>query len=147
MRTGADEDLASMLSYKLATIISDFKMKVGRVDDFEAVLVADEYSLLFSFDREGVDVKYVDTSLNGDLLVYTLRSVVMERFTADDRAHYGKPQTMNERILASLSVYSSGLSNTCRDVLAGDKGWLKRDRWLVGSPSAAVASAIHKLRS
>lgn len=137
-----NDDLASMLAVSLGSLIKEFGLKVIRLDDVEALLVSQSYALNFAADRDGLDVMYIERDRHGQLAAYTLRPLVLERFTQEDRVRYGSPTMMKERLIASLNVYASGLGNRCRDVLSGDKSWLKRDSWSAGKPSAAAERAL-----
>jgi hypothetical protein len=67
----------------------------------------------------------------------------MQRFTLEDRENYGHPVTVKDRLLASLNVYASGLANRCRDVLSGDKSWLRRGSWGEENTSPAIEKILH----
>ena len=123
------DDLASLLAVKLRAVIEEYRLKVFRIDDDEALLVGSTYALRFAADRDSLDVAYIDRNGRSGLSIYTLRPLVMQRFTPEDRASFGHPMTMKDRLLASLSVYASGLASRCRDVLSGDKSWLGRESW------------------
>lgn len=142
MSTATSDDLISLLAAKLRSLIEEYKLKVIRVDDEEVLVVGSNYALRFSADRDSLDVAYIDRNGRSGLAVYTLRPLAMQRFMPEDRANYGNPVTVKDRLLASLSVYASGLSNRCRDVLGGDKSWLKRDSWSEGSPSVAIEQLL-----
>ena len=143
MNTAMRDDLALMLVAKLQPTIEEYQLKVIRIDDEEALVVGSTYALHFAVaDRDGLDVSYIERDQRSQLLAYTLRPLVMERFTPEDRAHYGNPTTMKERVGASVNVYASGLANRCRDVLSGDKSWLKRDSWGAGRLSAEVEKVL-----
>lgn len=136
------DDLASMLAAKLSALIEEYGLKVVGVDAAEALVVGVNYALQFSADRDGLDVTYIERDRHGQLSAYTLRPLVMQRFTQEDRMHYGSPGTIKERLMASLNVYASGLANRCRDVLSGEKSWLKRDSWSSGSPGAVTQQIL-----
>jgi hypothetical protein len=142
MNTATRDDLASLLAVKLESVIEEYRLKVIRVDDEEALVVGSNYALRFAADRDSFDVAYIDRNGRCGLAVYTLRPLVMQRFTPEDRANYDHPVTVKERLLASLNVYASGLANRCRDVLSGDKSWLRRDSWGEGSPSPAIEQLL-----
>lgn len=142
MRAEIRDDLASLLTAKLRSVIEEFRLKIIRVDDEEALVVGSNYALRFSADRDSLDVAYIERNNRSRLTAYTLRPLVMQRFTPDDRANYGHPMTVKDRLLASLSVYASGLANRCRDVLSGDKSWLKRDSWCEENPSPAIEQLL-----
>jgi hypothetical protein len=135
MNAEIKNDLASMLTSKLSALIKEYGLKVVRVDATEALLVGSSYALQFSADRDGLEVIYIERDCYGQLTAYTLRPLVMQRFTQEDRMGYGSPITIKERLLASVSVYASGLENRCKDVLMGEKSWLKRDSWNSGNLS------------
>jgi hypothetical protein len=141
--TAIRDDLASLLAVKLGPVIEEYRLKVIRVDDEEALVVGSNYALQFSADRDSLDVAYIERNSRSRLAAYTLRPLVMQRFTPEDRANYGHPVTVKDRLLASLSVYASGLANRCRDVLSGDKSWLRRDSWSEESPSPVIEQLLH----
>ncbi len=132
------DDLASLMAGKFSVLIREYDLKVVRIDESEALLVGVDYALQFSADQDSLDVMYLEKDRRGLLSIYTLRSLVMQRFTQEDRAYYGNPVTIKEKLIASLNVYASGLANRCSDVLRGDKSWLKRDSWNAGEPDALV---------
>ncbi|MHB1059897.1 MAG: hypothetical protein ACYC0F_18645 [Rhodanobacter sp.] len=142
MSTVIRDDLASLLAVKLGPVIEEYRLKIIRVDDEEALVVGSNYALRFAADRDSLDVAYIERNSRSRLTAYTLRPLVMQRFTPEDRANYGHPMTVKDRLLASLSVYASGLANRCRDVLSGDKSWLRRDGWSEESPSSAIEQLL-----
>lgn len=134
-------DLASMISSKMASLVDSYRLRVIAIDESEALLVGSGYALQFLADREGLDVAYIDRD-GGQLTAYTLRPLAMQRFTPADRAHFGSPVSATDRLMGSLGVYASGLANRCHDVMSGDRNWLKRDSWESGAPSYAVRSVL-----
>lgn len=142
MSTTIKDDLASLLAVKLGAVIEEYRLRIIRVDDAEALVVGSNYALRFAADRDSLDVTYIERDRRSQLAAYTLRPLVMQRFTPEDRAYYGHPATMKDRLLASLSVYSSGLANRCRDVLGGDKSWLRRDSWSEAKPTPAIEQLL-----
>ena len=138
MSIATRDELASMLAVKLGAVIEEYRLNVIRVDDEDALVVGPNYALRFSADRDSLDVTYIDRDRRSQFAAYTLRPLVMQRFTPEDRANYGRPMTVKDRLLASLSVYASGLANRCRDILGGDKSWLKRDSWAEGGLPPAI---------
>jgi len=142
MSTTIRDDLTSLLTVKLRSVIEEYRLKVIRVDDEEALVVGSSYALRFSADRDSLDVAYIERNSRSKLTAYTLRPLVMQRFTPEDRANYGHPVTLKDRLLASLSVYASGLANSCRDILSGDKSWLRRDSWSEENPSPAIEQLL-----
>jgi hypothetical protein len=135
-------DLSSMVSEKFRGAIASFALSVVRIDDSDALLLADSFALRFSADRDGVEVSYIERDKQGELSAFTLRPLVMKRFTAEDRANFGTPMSLEDRWNASLKVYASGLEKRCRDVLTGEKNWLERDAWSIGTPDKAVTVAL-----
>lgn len=142
MSAATRDDLASLLAVKLRPVIEEYRLRVVRVDDAEALVVGLNYALRFSADRDSLDVTYIERDHRSKLAAYTLRPLVMRRFTPEDRANYGHPATVKDRLLASLSVYASGLANRCRDVLSGDKSWLRRDSWNEENPAPMIAQLL-----
>ena len=143
MSMAMTDDLASMLAAKLSASIEEFDLKVVRIDATEALLIGANYALQFSADRDGIEsLMYIERGRRGQLSAYTLRPLIAQRFTQEDSARYGNPETIKERLLASLSVYASGLESRCRDVLGGEKSWLKRDSWGAGSLGAATQEIL-----
>lgn len=138
MSTAIRDDLASLLAAKFGPLIEEYRLRVIRIDDAEALVVGSNYALRFAADRDSLDVTYIERDNRAQLAAYTLRPLVMQRFTPEDRANYGHPATMKDRLLASLSVYASGLANRCRDVLSGDKSWLRRDSWSEAKPASTI---------
>jgi hypothetical protein len=135
-------DVASMLTDKMRSVLSEYQLKVIPIDDEEALIVGRNYALHFSADRDGVEVSYIDHDKQYGLTEYAFRPLVMQRFTKEDRNHYGNPVTILERINSGISVYASGLVNSCRDVLSGDKSWIKRDIWVIGKPSEEIERVL-----
>lgn len=129
MTATTHRDFTYWLSATFAPIINEYHLKVIGINACEALVIGPNYALLVGADRDGVEVEYIDRDQRHQLAVYGLRSLTMERFTPEDRSNYGQPSTKEERLVASLNVYAAGLANRCRDVLSGDKSWLKRDRW------------------
>jgi hypothetical protein len=135
-------------THAFADLISRHRLTVVGVDDSEILLLGKTFSLSIAFDREGLDVCYIDQT-NLGYLSYRLSTYLgAHRFTTDDRAQYGQPATVQDRILASLRVYASGLGQRCDDILRGDKAWLaalkKRDGalWAGLKPSERVLQVL-----
>lgn len=146
MSKDATDDLTAMLSTKMAALVGMYELKLIRVDSAEALLVGNNYALRFTADLDALDVEYIERSSHGQLCAYTLRHLVMQRFTPEDRAQYGHPASIKERLMASLSVYASGLANRCGDVLSGEKSWLRKEAWASGEPGAATQQLLqHEL--
>lgn len=135
-------DLASQLAVTLRPVLDQHHLVVVSVDAFEALLIGRQYALHFTADRDGLDASYIERNEHGQLDAFTLRPLVMQRFTPVDRAHYGSPTTVDERIAASVRVYASGLGNRCQDVLGGEKSWLQRTAWRASKPNALVERAL-----
>ena len=122
-------ELSPLLAAELSTLIEQYNLEVKRIDHSEALLLGRSYALLFQADLDGLEVFYIDWESTGLTVCYTLRTLTVERFTADDVRKFGTPLTASEKITAELRVYASGLLNRCRDVLAGEKHWLDKERW------------------
>lgn len=135
-------DLTVLLTVELGPLNDGFRMKVVRVSETEALLVGSGYALRFSADRDGLELSYIERTGREQLASYTLRPLVMQRFTPSDRAGYSDQALLEGRLVASVRVYASGLVNRCCDVLAGDKAWLRRDGWREADPSLAVERAL-----
>ncbi len=131
-------DMALLLAEKMRPVIDEYQLKIIRVDGGEALIVSPNYALRFIFDRDSVDISYIDRDSRSRLNSYTLRPLFLQRLTPEDSARYGYPKEMGSRLLASLCVYASVLSSKCRDVLGGDKSWLKRDAWLEGNITHSI---------
>lgn len=136
-------DLASILTLEFKDICVLYGLRVVAVDEMEALLIGQRYALRFSADHDGLDVSYIEQNSTTDRLdVFTLRPLVMQRFTAADRDHYGKPTKLSDRLAASVRVYAAGLANRCADVLAGEKSWLNRTAWAAAKLPLSVDSIV-----
>lgn len=129
-------------------LISRFGLQVMSVDDSETLLVGDGFALSIAYDRDGLDVSYIERS-RSDWLSYRLTNFLSaQRFTPDDRLLYGQPASGADRVTASMRVFASGLVNRCADILSGDKAWLatlkKRDAilWSGMPPPPKVAALL-----
>ncbi|MFS8372610.1 hypothetical protein JH314_09240 [Xanthomonas campestris] len=141
------DEFAKILNVKLNSIIKKYNLKVVGVDNSEALVVGSSYALQFFSERDQVEVMYIDYDKRGGFSSYTLRPLVMQRFTKDDRFSYGNPETPGEKIIASLNVYAAGLENRCCDVLSGEKSWLRREEWTSGFPAASTQAILkHEFR-
>lgn len=121
-----------MFDFK-AALEQDFKEAISRhnlrlilLDQSEGMLVGRGFAISISYDREGVDVGYVECSGNGTWTFHHITNMLArQRFMQQDRDLYGvPPDVVDERIKASLRVIASGLTNRCDDILGGDKSWL-----------------------
>ena len=137
-------DLASMLADKMAVSLREYQLDVVGLNAAEALIVGSDYALRFSGDREGLDVSYIERSEGESFVAYTLRPLVMQRFTPQDRANYGSPHSPEQRLAASVSVYAAGLANRCADLLSGDRSWLKGDLWQEEHVSDVVADVLKR---
>lgn len=138
------ENIASVLARKMGSVVAEYQLKIVPLDEMEALLVGKNYALHFSADRDGVEVSYLERDRRSGLTAYTLRPLVMQRFTKEDQMKYGNPETVLERMSSGVSVYASGLANRCRDVLSGEKTWLKRDAWAADKPSEEVERVLRR---
>ena len=116
-----------MLRVAFESLIEKYDLKVVSVDDSEALVVGQKYALRFATDRDALNVTYLERNSHGQISAYTLRPLVMQKFMPEDRAAYGNPITIEEKLSASLNVYASGLEKRCQDLLRGDKSWLRND--------------------
>jgi hypothetical protein len=108
-------------------IISRFGFHVVAVNNRECLLVDDGFALSIYYDREGVDVNYIERVKNDWKLYRISGLLVLQRFTQEDSAQYGPPAFgIVDRTRASLRVFASGLENRCADILSGDQAWLMR---------------------
>lgn len=131
-----------MMEDTFRSLIRDYGLRFVSVDAMEAVLIGKGFALDFTAGLDGIEVVYVDLEAGSAPPTYTMRPLVMERFTPADRACYGNPSTFDERIASSLAVYASGLANWCQDVLSGDRSWLRREVWAVGPASESLREAV-----
>jgi len=141
-------DFLSEVQQCFDVLISRFGLHVMSVDDSECLLVGDGFALSIAYDRDGLDVSYIERT-RGDWLSYRLTNFLSaQRFTPDDRSLYGQPASGVDRIRASIRVFASGLENRCADILSGDKAWLmtlkKHDvgSWGGMPPSAKVTTLL-----
>lgn len=105
-------------------VASKHGLAIKPVDESEVLLLGEGFSIAIAYDRDGVEVNYIEDTGRG-LRSHRLTNFLgTQRFTADDRAHYGSPATGADRILASMRVFASGLEHRCEDILSGDKTWL-----------------------
>jgi hypothetical protein len=142
MSENSKYDLSSLLAVKFGALIDEYRLKIIRVDDVEALVVGPNYALRFAADRDSLDVTYIERDHRSRLAAYTFRPIVIQRFTPEDRASYGHPTTIKDRLIGSLSVYAAGLANRCRDVLGGDKSWLRRNSWSEAKPAPAIEQLL-----
>ena len=133
--------------------ILNFKLRVFLVDESEVLLAGERFALSFSYDREGVDIGYVESAIDGGFLFHRITNFIgMSRFSSEDRLCYGCPEdTVEGRVRASLRVVYSGLTKRCVDILSGDRAWInalrEKDReaykgLLVSARVAACLSSI-----
>lgn len=129
--------------------INRYQMRVLPLDQSEVFLVGKGFALSVSYDREGVDIGYVEPVPGSAFVFHRITNMLgMQRFLPDDRKLFGSPaNTVEEQVRASLRVIAAGLTNRCADILSGDKAWLgalrKKDSasWK-GQPVNARMSAV-----
>lgn len=116
---------------KFASAIAEFGLRVVAFDDEQAFLIGTNFILDIAAERDGVEIDYLERAADGELHAYSLRHLLKARFSPRDRdAHlkHGEPMGVAARRSASLDYYVSITTERCRDLLAGDKSWLDRDR-------------------
>lgn len=117
-------DFRAEAKSQFSRVASKYGLAIERVDDSEILLLRDGLAISIAYDREGIEVSYID-GVEGNLRAYRLTNFLgTQRFNEDDRAHYGSPVTGVDRIMASMRVFASGLEHRCEDILTGDKAWL-----------------------
>lgn len=107
-------------------IIKNYNLTLVSMDESEVFLVGKGFAFSICFNREGVDIYYIMSNGNDGLVVYPISNSLQDRFTLEDRAHYGNPFTNEERVISELKVYASGVLNHWGDLLSGDKTWFKK---------------------
>lgn len=142
MTNTASSGFDALLATELAPVIEKYALRVKPHDASEAFLIGKGYVLDFAADREGVELTYIARDQKKQLMSYTLRPLIMQRFKPEDRAAYGNPQTIHEQWIASLRVFAVGLQLRCADVLSGERSWLRADQWLLGPPTVKVRQAL-----
>lgn len=105
-------------------IAKKYGLSIKPVDESEVLLLGEGLALSIAYDRDGIEVNYIEDTGKG-LRAHRLTNFLgTQRFTTDDRAHYGSPGAGVDRIRASMRVFASGLESRCEDILSGDKAWL-----------------------
>jgi hypothetical protein len=133
-----------MLMSELRQVLDEYELRAVEVDALEALLVGESFALRFVADREALDVSYLEHDRGQLLAAFMLRPLIMERFTAADRMHYGNPVTAEERLAASVRVYAAGLAHRCGDVLSGDRSWIRRAAWETSKPGTFVQDVLQR---
>lgn len=115
------------IAYEIySPIINKYGFQFAAFDNEEFFLIGRGFALWVFVDRRDrrADTWYVSVNNSGNVLTYTLMYINKQRFTSEDRAHYGKPTTLDDYIEADMRVITAGLLNRCQDILTGDKTWL-----------------------
>ena len=107
-------------------LVQKYDLKFAALDGDEFFLIGQGFAFWVFIDpRDGADVWYVAIDKSGNVLTYTLMYLMEERFTSEDSANYGDPNSLDERVSADLRTDAAWLLNKCQDVLTGDKSWLQ----------------------
>jgi len=145
-------DFKTAVEQNLKEVLSRHNLRLITLDQSEVLLIGRGFAISVSYDREGVDVGYLELTSDGAWLFHRITNMLAtQRFTQQDRDLYGAPPAVvDERIKASLRVIASGLTNRCDDIFGGDKSWLtslrKKDaeKW---KGLAAPGQMVHALSS
>lgn len=108
-------------------VIQKYNLQFVTLEDGQFFLIGDGFALWIFVDIRDrrADTWYISVDEVGNVQTYTLMYINKQRFTLDDRACYGKPTTFDEVIKADMRVLVSGLLNHCKDILTGEKNWLR----------------------
>lgn len=140
-------DFISEARQCFAGVVRKFGLKFIPVDDTEFLLAGSDFAVSIAYDRDGLDVNYIDKTRSGPQSYRLTNFLSSQKFTSEDRLLYGQPITGVDRIMASMRVFASGLENRCPDILNGGKAWLanlkKRDPDLwSGMPTQPNVAAV-----
>ena len=111
-------------------------------DGDNALLCGTSHALYFIPELDGIEVLFAELAAEGRVNWYSLRKLMFERFVPEDRALFGTPAGIAQRLAASAEVVVCGLSKRCPDVLVGPGAWLRRDGWAVSEPSARTSDIV-----
>jgi hypothetical protein len=120
------KDFEQIARKMLTPVAQKYGLKFAALDGDEFFLIGQGFAFwVFADPRDGADVWYVTIDNSGNVLTYTLMYLMEERFTSEDSANYGDPNSLDERVSADLRTAAAWLMNKCQDVLTGDKSWLQ----------------------
>lgn len=106
----------------------EYKYLFQYIDESTILLISNNQSFMFTFDRDGVDLDIILKNEFDIFEQYPLSAyVILERFkSSDDCPHEYGTKNLEQRISLSLCIFSYGLYNYCKDILGGDTKWLKQ---------------------
>lgn len=119
-------DFKTEVEQHFKEVISRYQMQAVPFDQSEVLLVGKDFALSVSYDREGVEIGYIEPASEGAFAYHRITNMLgIHRFLPDDRKLFGNPaNTVEDQVRASLRVIASGLTNRCVDILSGDRAWL-----------------------
>lgn len=120
-------DYGEMVKTCYLPLIKEYGLEFVAYDGDEFFLLGSGFGLyvfIDRMDRRG-DTWYVSLTADGRIKDYTLRYIMKERLTQEDREAAGAPQTIDEHIEATFKILCVGLMRHCPDILSGDRQWLQ----------------------
>lgn len=110
--------------------ITNYQLRVLAFDQYEVILLGNGFALCLSYDREGVNVGYIEITSDHSFILHRITNFIgMNRFLPEDRQLFGSPpNTTEEQVRSSLRVIASGITHRCKDILSGEKTWLENLR-------------------
>lgn len=126
-----------------SNLIDEYSFKVRKVDERSVVLVGSSYAIGILLDRDGLAYMYYDISQPtkkgynlGLFLIQKRRGQLV--FSSDDKS--GRP--LEEYLSHNLSTFANQLTSAGKDILRGEKAWLKSYHWPAVGVSDEVLAAL-----
>ncbi|KGD60306.1 hypothetical protein T9A_02699 [Alcanivorax jadensis T9] len=122
-----------------SNLIDEYSFKVREVDESSVVLVGSSYAIGVLLDRDGLAYMYYDISKPtkkgynlGLFLIQKRRDLLV--FGSDDKSDRG----LEEYLSYNLSAFANQLTSAGKDILHGEKAWIKSYHW----PAVTVSDKV-----
>lgn len=108
----------------------------------EYILIAENFALRFQFEKNRLNLSYLDTDSNGSVRSFNMLQYLAERIRKEDRIYKASSTMTSMQAMTKLTL--ACLTRDSGDLWSGKKDWLQDDEQTKNLPEPSMMAVLKK---